>query len=67
MENTHEQQNAEITPQAIETDYNKHQENPGPAPEAVFEHDDEGAGQALKWVLPPIILCLLIFWLIFKL
>jgi len=49
----------------IEHDYEHHQRNPGPSPEAVHEENEEGAGQALKWVLPPLVLVLIITWLLF--
>jgi len=67
MENTdskhYEDPNAKSKP--IETDYAKHENDPGPSPEAVKEKDENGAGPVMKWTIPIIILILLIFWFIF--
>ncbi|QIL41765.1 hypothetical protein G7074_22360 [Pedobacter sp. HDW13] len=46
----------------IEKDYESHKDNPGPAKPAVTEKDVNGAGQALKWVLPILIIIALIVW-----
>lgn len=51
----------------IENDYPHHEEDPGVSPEAVFEENEEGAGQALKWILPTLVLVLIIAWLLFTL
>ncbi|MEE1944405.1 hypothetical protein VRU48_04750 [Pedobacter sp. KR3-3] len=48
----------------IETNYGAHKENPGPAP-TVNEPDNEGAGQAMKWIIPIVVLILLVIWFIF--
>ncbi len=48
----------------IETDYEAHKANPGPAP-TVNEPDNEGAGQAMKWIIPIVIVVLLVIWFIF--
>lgn len=48
----------------IETDYAQHENNPGPAP-TVNEADDKGAGQAMKWIIPIIIIILLIVYFVF--
>ena len=48
----------------IETNYDAHKENPGPAP-TVNEPDNEGAGQAMKWIIPIVIVVLLVVWFIF--
>ena len=54
------------TPKPIEHNYAAHQNDPGPAPEAINEKDEEGAGKAMKWIIPIIILILfLIFWILF--
>lgn len=50
----------------IETDYNKHQEDPGPSPQAVKEQDKNGAGPVLKWIIPILVVALLIYWLFFR-
>ncbi|MBB2148514.1 hypothetical protein [Pedobacter gandavensis] len=68
METKHEEGNQEpLKPhKPIETDYAKHQEDPGPSPQAVNEYDKNGAAVALKWIIPILILALLIYWLFFK-
>ena len=48
----------------VETDYEKHKANPGPAP-TVNEPDNEGAGQAMKWIIPIVIVVLLIVYFLF--
>lgn len=48
----------------IETNYEAHQENPGPAP-TVNEPDNKGAGQAMKWIIPIVVLILLVIWFVF--
>lgn len=50
----------------IETNYAKHQEDPGPSPQAVKEYDKNGAGPVLKWIIPILVLVLLIYWLFFR-
>jgi ATP-dependent Zn protease len=49
-------------PKPIEKDYESHKADPGPAKPAVTEKDENGAGQALKWILPIIIIIGLIVW-----
>ena len=49
----------------VEHDYAKHESDPGPSPQAVEEYNDKGAGQAMKWILPIIVIVLLILWFIF--
>ncbi|RZK51219.1 MAG: hypothetical protein EOO87_18200 [Pedobacter sp.] len=48
----------------IETDYEAHENNPGPAP-TVNEPDNKGAGQAMKWIIPIIVVILLIIYFFF--
>ncbi|TKC10283.1 hypothetical protein FA048_08805 [Pedobacter polaris] len=48
----------------VETNYEAHKENPGPAP-TVNEPDNKGAGQAMKWIIPIVIVVLLIVYFIF--
>lgn len=48
----------------IETDYEAHADNPGPAP-TVNEPDNKGAGQAMKWIIPIVILILLVAYFLF--
>ncbi|EDM38172.1 hypothetical protein PBAL39_01117 [Pedobacter sp. BAL39] len=50
----------------IETDYEKHQEDPGPSPEAVNEYDRNGASKVMKWIIPILVVALLIYWLAFR-
>ncbi|WP_443939280.1 hypothetical protein [Pedobacter sp. MW01-1-1] len=49
-------------PKSIETDYEKHSDNPGPARPAVTEKDENGGGLALRWVIPLAIILLMIVW-----
>jgi hypothetical protein len=48
----------------IETDYEAHANNPGPAP-TVNEPDNKGAGQAMKWIIPIVVIALLIIYFVF--
>lgn len=48
----------------VETDYDAHKTNPAPAP-TVNEPDNGGAGQAMKWVIPIVVVVLLIVWFVF--
>jgi len=48
----------------IETDYEAHKSNPGPAP-TVNEPDNKGAGQAMKWIIPIVIVILLIVYFVY--
>jgi len=48
----------------VETDYEAHKENPAPAP-TVNEPDNKGAGQAMKWIIPIVVLILLVVWFVF--
>jgi len=70
MENTNNPKNGpqntgNIQP-PVEHDYDSHKQNPGPAPEAVYEEDKKGAGSVLRWIIPILVIALLIFWLFFK-
>jgi hypothetical protein len=62
----HEDENQSAKP--VEHDYNANKADPGPAPQAVNEADNKGAGVALKWAIPIIlvILFLLYFFLFGK-
>jgi hypothetical protein len=53
-------------PKPVETDYNKHADNPGPSPEAVHERNDKGAGPILKWIIPVLVVLLMIYWFVFR-
>lgn len=57
-----EDPNKQVPP--IETDYEAHKENPGPAP-TVNEADNKGAGQAMKWIIPIVIIILLIVYFVY--
>lgn len=46
----------------IEHDYDKHQADPGPSPQAVKEKDINGAAVVLRWLIPVLVLILLIYW-----
>lgn len=50
----------------VETDYPKHEENPGPSPEAVNEDNGNGAGPVMKWLIPVLIIALLVYWFVFR-
>lgn len=68
MENNINPQHSEDnnTPKPVETDYNKHADDPGPAPEAVTERNDKGAGPVLKWIVPVLVVILMIYWFVFR-
>ena len=48
----------------VEHDYEAHKENPGPAP-TVNEPDNQGAGQAMKWIIPIVVVVLLVIYFLF--
>ncbi|MXV17748.1 hypothetical protein [Hufsiella ginkgonis] len=52
--------------QPVETDYEAHHDDPAPPKEAVVEQDEDGAGKAMKWVIPVVVAVLFILWLIIK-
>jgi hypothetical protein len=55
-----------LKPKPIEHDYAAHQDDPGPSPEAIKEDDKEGAGKAMKWIIPIVIIILfIIYWIMF--
>ncbi|MCZ4243904.1 hypothetical protein [Pedobacter punctiformis] len=49
-------------PKPIEQDYEKHKDDPGPGKPAVTEKDENGAGLAMKWIIPILIIVGLIVW-----
>jgi hypothetical protein len=54
------------SPKPIEHNYSAHESDPGPAPQAINEDDNKGAGLAMKWVIPIVIVILLIiYWIMF--
>lgn len=48
----------------IEKDYEAHKADPGPAP-TVNEPENDGAGPAMKWIIPIAIVILLIIYFVF--
>ncbi|WP_256006611.1 MULTISPECIES: hypothetical protein [Pedobacter] len=51
----------------IEHDYAKHEADPGPSPQAVKESNSGGAGPALKWIIPIVLIILFaLYWMFFK-
>lgn len=52
------------TPVPVETDYEAHKSNPGPAP-TVNEPDNKGAGVAMKWIIPIIVIILVIVYFVY--
>lgn len=48
----------------VETNYEAHKNNPGPAP-TVNEPDNKGAGVAMKWIIPIVILILLVIYFVY--
>ncbi|MFC5284391.1 hypothetical protein [Pedobacter alpinus] len=64
MENREEENRK--SPQGIEHDYNEHKENPGPSEEAVLEKNEKGAGQAMKWIIPIILVILFIVYMFMR-
>lgn len=60
------QEDAHKRPKSIEHNYSAHENDPGPAPEAINEEDKDGAGKVMKWIIPIVILILfLIYWIMF--
>lgn len=59
-------ENPEKRSKEIETDYSKHEADPGPSPEAVNEDNKKGAGPVIKWAIPIIVVILLIYWLFLR-
>jgi len=51
---------------AIEHDYAKHENDPGPSPQAVEEYNEKGAGPVMKWIIPILVIALLVYWFVFR-
>jgi len=49
----------------VEDDYPSHQENPGPAPQALKEKPDKSVGKFLFWLLAIIAFVLACVWILF--
>lgn len=66
MENTtpNHEEDANKPVHPIEHNYEAHKEDPGPAP-TVEEPDNKGAGQAMKWIIPILILALVVMYFVF--
>ena len=64
MENTNPQhaEDPNKPHKPIEHDYEAHKRDPGPAPQAVKEDNDKGAGPALKWIIPIVVIILFIIY-----
>jgi len=57
----------EGNPKPIEHDYAKHEQDPGPSPQAVKEENDKGAGPTMKWIIPILIIILaILYWIFFR-
>lgn len=57
----------ESTPKPIEHDYAKHENDPGPSPQAVKEDNDKGAGPTMKWIIPILIIIMaILYWIFFR-
>jgi len=51
----------------VEHDYAKHEQDPGPSPQAVHEENDKGAGPTMKWIIPILVIVLaILYWIFFK-
>jgi hypothetical protein len=59
-------ENPQDAPKPIETDYAKHEQDPGPSPQAVNEEDNKGAGQMMKWIIPIIVIILFVLWFLLR-
>jgi uncharacterized protein HemX len=59
---------SQSTPKPIETDYEKHSDNPGPSRTAVEEKgtNNEGASSVLKWIIPIAIIIGLVVWFVMR-
>lgn len=68
MENTDPRfkENADGNQKPVEHDYAKHENDPGPSPQAVNEENDKGAGPTMKWIIPILIIVMaIIYWIFF--
>jgi hypothetical protein len=54
------------SPTGVEHDYEHHKENPSPSKEAIFEKNEKGAGQVMKWIIPILIVLLLITYFMIR-
>lgn len=66
METTNKSEIERKSPEGVEQDYSHHQENPAPSEEAVVEKNENGAGLAMKWIIPICLIILLIVYLIVR-
>ncbi len=54
------------SPEGVEEDYPHHQENPAAPVEAIVEKNEEGGGQAMKWIIPILLVILFVVYFIFR-
>jgi hypothetical protein len=69
MDNTEptHQEDGNTSAKPVEHNYDSHKQDPGPAPQAVNEPNDKGAGPALKWAIPIILVILfLLYFFLFR-
>ena len=67
MENINSEHTEEDKPsKPIETDYEDNNQDPGPAEPAVTEEDKNGAGKALVWVIPILVVALIVYWFLMR-
>lgn len=50
----------------IEHNYARHEDDPGPSPQAIKESNENGAGPVMKWIIPLIVIILLVYWFIIR-
>jgi len=60
-----EEHNENSSKTRVETDYAAHEENPGPAKEAVEERNDKGASKVLNWAILIAVVILIIAYFLF--
>lgn len=54
-------------PHPVEHDYNAHQDDPGPAPEAMEKKGDAPAAKTMNWIILIIIIILfIVYWFMFR-
>ena len=62
MEPTDKSEIERKSPEGVEDDYPHHKENPAPPEEAIVEKNENGAGPAMKWIIP---ICLVILFIVY--
>nr|MBC7614116.1 hypothetical protein [Pseudopedobacter sp.] len=66
MEHLNKDELERKSPEGVEKDYTHHQENPAPSEEAIVEKNEEGGGQAMKWIIPIALVILFIVYFIYR-